>query len=779
VIDQYLPRGSRARQVALFAAIVVAALLLTQVVFPGRGATGRGTPAAILFSGAVQGLVTALSAVGLVLVYRTTRVINFSQAAMGAAGGAFVFDMVQYEHGVPFIVDLVLGLLLAGLVGLLFELVFVRRFFHAPRLVLVVISIAAGKLLADNSARLVLNLPLFPKSDTLSAASTFGTVPIRTSLPFSGFHFQVGSFPQRFGFPELLAIELSIMTFLALAAFFRYTRAGVAVRAMAENSERAALLGISVGVMSSIVWVIAAVLSGVTVTVTGAMSIPGAGAGLAPATLLVAFTAAVIGRMRNLPTTIAASVVLSVLLQSATWSYNDASELIFVVLALVIMGALLLQRKEMLRSEAGEISSWSAIEELRPIPKELAGVSSVRTARYVGIGVFVVFLGVLPFVTSTGTTNLAGGIAIAAMVGLSLVVLTGWAGQVSLGQYGFAAVGAIAAAGMTQRAHVPFFIAILLAAAIAGAVAVVVGLPALRIRGLFLLVVTFAFGVVSVIFFDKRYFGWVLPKQVQRPTLFFLDFEDERSMYFLCVAALLLVIVVLLNLRRSRFGRLLIAARESEANVQSFGVSVVRLKLMAFAASGAIAGFAGAIFVHQQRGVSPTSFGIGFSIDVFIFVVIGGIGSIWGALLGAAYTRGLTYFVPDPQVQFYLVDLGVVILLYILPGGLVSAFAQMRDAALRVVAQRHQIVVPSLFADYDVDALEHRLIPLAEAADNAGLAALAPARRFALRSDLYRGRGIRIVDRLAGKKASEETTAIGSAARSAGDIGAITPGTTS
>ena len=169
---------------------------------------------------------------------------------------------------------------------------------------------------------------------------------------------------------------------------------------------------------------------------------------------------------------------------------------------------------------------------------------------------------------------------------------------------------ASSAGSLTGRVGVPFWFAVPIASAVAGAFAALVGLPALRLKGLFLGVSTLALAIaVSAVLFNDKYFGWLLPDSIDRPTLFFLDFDQDRPMYYLCLVCLVLSIVVTLNLRRSRFGRLLIAMRENEANVQSFGVSAVRLKLTAFAVSGTMAGFCRrGVRAPAARPVSAQSF---------------------------------------------------------------------------------------------------------------------------------------------------------------------------
>jgi hypothetical protein len=274
---------------------------------------------------------------------------------------------------------------------------------------------------------------------------------------------------------------------------------------------------------------------------------------------------------------------------------------------------------------------------------------------------------------------------------------------------------------------------------------------------------------VRSLLFEPRYFKWLLPQSVDRPTLFFFDFGDERSMYFLCVAALVLSIVVVVNVRKSRFGRVLIALRESEQNVAAFGIAAVRMRLAAFAFSGALAGFAGAIFAHQQRGLNPDSFAATASIDIFVLAVLGGIGSVNGALLGSLYFNVSRYFIHSALFAGIVGSGGTLLLLYISPGGLVSLVAKLRDACLRIVAQRRQMVVPSLFADYDPEALERRLIPLAEASGNSGLGALPPDARFSLASGLYQGRGVRIFGRTEEPREAKEAAAIGAAGKRSED----------
>ncbi len=780
MLTNVLPAGSRARSIALCAGAFFASLVLVQFVLPGTPGGGRGTPMAILFVGLVNGCGLAVTAIGLLLVYRSLRVINFAQAALGAAGGRLFFEFLQFTK-VPFPIALVLGVALGALVGVALDLIFGRKFFNSPRIVLTVVTITALPFLAFFLAGAVPSLPIFPRNGSRSLLEQFGGVPARPFLPFPGWEFKVGAFNNTYGFAEVFNIEILVFVLIGVTCFLRYTRAGVAIRALAENSERASLLGIPVGNLSTMVWAIAGGLSALTVIGLGALTTPAAatGSGAAVPILLAPMVAAVIARFQSIPIAVSTALLLATVANAVNYSYPDRIGLVQFIYFVLLVAVLLTQRRKGGRSEEGTGVSWSAVKEQRSIPKELARITTVRNTRLALIAAVAIFVMIFPLIVPSRFQFLGSTILLQAIVGLSLVVLTGWAGQISLGQFGFAAVGAVVASSLSARHGWPFWLAVPMATVVSGAFAVLIGLPALRIKGLFLAVVTMAFTItVDVTLFDKQYFGWLLPTgAVNRPTLFFLDFEQDRPMYYLSAACLAASIIVVMNLRRSRFGRLLIAMRENEANVQSFGVSAVRLKLTAFAVSGALAGFAGAVFVHQQRGLNGQSFDTQHSLDAFVFTVLGGIGSVGGAMLGSIFQNLLVYFLPSND--FFRAVLGAfqnggstLLVLFIAPAGLIGLVVALRDAWLRIIAQRRQIVVPSLFADYDAEALERRLIPLAEASANSGLAALGPGAHFRLRSELHGGEKTAEQRSLHGR--NEERLAI-NAASAFGDTDAEAP----
>jgi branched-chain amino acid transport system permease protein len=732
----YLSRripNPKARAAITSAAGLLLLLLFTQLVLPGNGG-GRGTPAALLFTGLVNGLLTAVTGVGLVLIYRSTRIINFAQIALGVAGGQLTFQLLTLTS-TPFFVALALGLLTSGLMGLIFELVIGVRFRKAPRLVLTVATIAVAGLMATTMSSLVQKIPFIPKAKSID--EVLGQNDLRPHLPFKGLKFTVGSFPIPFGFPELFAIVATVSALVAVTFLLRFTRIGVAMRGMAENVERSALLGISATSISMIVWTVAGLLSGLGVIMTGVLNTPAAATGYAPQLLLPALAAAVIGRMSSIPVTVAAAVGIDVVSYAFIYSFKNDGALISVVLFAVVAVGLLLQRDSITRAERGGGVTWEATREQRPVPREMVTIPGIRVTRYTGLAVIALAIALYPLVFSAGQTFRGSVVACFMILALSMLVLTGWAGQVSLGQFGLAGVGAVIGSALMMKAHIPFWFSAPLAMAFTGAFSALIGIPALRIRGLFLAVSTFAFGVaVTAFLFNNRYTGWLVPTVVNRPKLFLLDFQDERSMYYLTAVILVLSVMALANLRRTRFGRIVIAVRENDANLQSVGVAAVRAKLMAFAVSGALAGLAGFLLATVDRGVSGQSFDSAGSIQLFLIAVIGGIGSIQGVLLGSllfyAVAQALSGNIIFQALQFML----PLVLLYLEPSGLIGMVNRLRDSVLRIVAQRRQMIVPSLFADVDPAALSARLIPLAEAGSGSRAVA-AGGRRFALNSEIY------------------------------------------
>jgi len=642
-------------------------------------------PAGVAFQGLILGLLGALVAVGMGLIYRANRILNFAQSELGVAPTVLTVSLVIYG-GLNYFLAVSLGLVAAIVLGSVVELAIIRRFFRAPRLILTVATIGLSQLLAVGA---------------IFIPSLWGERPTSTAVHFPlSFRFEIQ--PIVFSSDHLVALIVAPIALIAVAVMLRSTNIGIAIRASAERADRASLLGVPVKRLQTVVWAVAATLSFVGVFLqAGILGLP-----VLPSfgftVLLTALAALTMGKLTDLPTIALAAIALGILEQGIRWNETDPG-LIDPILAVVVVVSLLARKIGATRVETDSASSWQAADEVRPLPRELRTLPEVRIVRWAGAFVVGALLLAVPQFLAGSTGNLvkASAVVIFVIITMSVGVLTGWAGQVSLGQMSFVAFGAATGAYMTQTWHLDLGIALFGAGLVGAVVAVVVGLPALRLRGLFLAVTTLAFAMATTSFLlNRQYFRWIPDGRVSRPKLFgVFDLTAQASYYYLCLGCLVVVVLAVQGIRHSRTGRVLLALRENERGAQAFGINVVRAKLTAFAISGFLAAFAGCLLVHLLQAFTENVYGPGESLVVFTSAVVGGLGSMIGAALGAFYLRGGQWFLPGPQWQSLATSVGVLLVLLVLPGGLGDLVYRLRDGALRWVAKRRDIVVPSLLAD--------------------------------------------------------------------------------
>jgi branched-chain amino acid transport system permease protein len=233
-------------------------------------------------------------------------------------------------------------------------------------------------------------------------------------------------------------------------------------------------------------------------------------------------------------------------------------------------------------------------------------------------------------------------ILIYGIVGLGLMLLAGFTGLFSIGHAAFFGVGAYAQAVLTGMGW-PFPLALVTGAVMAAAVGVVVGLPALRVKGIYLGIATLSCGFIVAEVFARweSVTGGNAGKTVGAVKMFGWTADSGNAFYFVCLVVAVICTLACLNLLRSPTGRAFVAIRDSEISAQSMGIHLARYKTLSFALSAALAGIGGALYAHQIRFISPDQFDIIQSIDLLLMVVIGGLGSIHGAFLGAIFLIGL------------------------------------------------------------------------------------------------------------------------------------------
>ena len=665
--------ASGGRASATLRAIAPAALVLviSQVLWPLSAGT--------FVSGLILGGLTSLNALGMALIWRSNRVLNIAQGDLGTLPATLVLLMLE-AWKLPFLFLAPVGVLAAVVCGVVIEMLFIRRFAQSSRLILMVVTLGISQLLTFAALML-------PRA--------WGLIPAeRTFPPPFGGQLTIGAVI--FNANDLMAAVAVPVTLLALVVFLRSTDIGIAIRAAAERPDRASTLGVPVRRLGTIVWAIAAVLSFVSVFLTAGVTSLAPGYAVTLTVVLRSLAALVMGRMEHLVTITTSAIALGVL-DAAIRSHHSDANLVAPLLAVIILIALLAQRQGRTRAEQDDAGAWRDSLEVRPVPEALARRWEVRLTRGVlVVGIAVVALGA-PHVMGTGGSLKAGALLVFATIGVSLVLLSGWAGQVSLGQMTFVGIGGAIAAWGTVSRHLDPLISLLAAGIVGAIVAVIVGLPALRLRGLYLAVTTLALALAaSSALFSNAYWNWIPLGTFHRPALFDRwSLDSATRVYYLALGVLVLALVAVRGIRRSRTGRVLVALRDNPSAAAAYGISVTRAKLTAFAMSGFIAAVAGATFVFHQASFRSESYQASESINVFVSAVIGGLTSLPGAVLGALFSKGTQWLLPGSWQVFALAG-GVLFVLMVFPEGLGGLVFRVRDFFLRALAIRRGIAARSL-----------------------------------------------------------------------------------
>jgi ABC-type branched-subunit amino acid transport system ATPase component/ABC-type branched-subunit amino acid transport system permease subunit len=623
-------------------------------------ALGWDIRAEILLLGAITGASYGLLAVGLVLVHRSSRIINFAHAEVGAFAATMLYVGVnQWE--LPYYAVLPIALALAAVTSVGVEGIVVGRLRNAPRAMSVVATLGVGQLLA-----------------TLAAAINTGTksgfaFPSPPGMPT----FDVGIL--RLGEDETATLILAPIVVAGLAWFLTRSRAGLRVRAAASNRDAAVLAGVWAGRTSRVVWALAGVLAALTAILTAPSKGPGFAAALGPGLLLRGLAPALIARLEHLPRAFAAGIAVGVVEQVVFWNQRSTENVDLILLALVL-GTLLLMRDRRQR-DAG-IDSWSDVETWRPLPASLRRHPRVRLLAPITAGVAVVLAALAPLVLPAARSVTVASMTATALVAIGLGLVTGLGGQLSLGHMAIA--GTAGTASIVVAQHTGNFVAGLASAAVVGGlVSMVIGLPALRLRGSYLAATSLAFAVAATSWLLPR--SWMLGdgRRPTKPAIGATAIDDARSYAWFVLAIAVVVVAVVAALRRNGFGRVLVAVRDGEDVARSFGVAASWRKVQGFVVSGVVAGVGGALYAHTFSSVSPSSFPASASIDVAVMVMVGGATLLAGPVIGVLFVVGVPAFLPLDSAGLATTKLGLLVLLVYLPGGFAQLLLPWRDAIVR------------------------------------------------------------------------------------------------
>lgn len=700
----------RTAAAVVFGALVVAALV------PGGY---RAAAAASVGSGAL----VAAVALGLVLTYRSSGVVNFANAAT-AAYAAYVFTglrrggqlflpplpnplsvveglahalgspnlnlpdlptSVSFGAPLTFGSAFALSLVVAALLGMLMHLLVFRPLRHAPPLAKTVASV--GLLLVLQSI-VVLRF----SSQAVAVKPLFSKQPVEL----------LGT---SFARDQLILAGLVVGATVALWAAYRFTRFGLATRAAAEDEKGAVLIGLSPERLAGANWVISAVLAAAVGTLAATMN-----ASIDPTTITLliipALGAALVGGLSSFGITVVAAFAIAAtqgqlqfMAASRSWFPKaDGAPLpgLKEALPLLVIIVVLFVRGDRLPTRGARASGRLPFA---PAPNAVATKAMIGSI----VGVAAILL-VGPEWRLAAINSLVG-----VVICLSLVVLTGFVGQISLAQMAFAGIGGFTVSKLATQAGLGFPVGPLLGAVAAMVIGLLAAVPALRVRGVSLAIVTFAAAaaVENLLFKNSALSGGLAGAPVPPPRFLGVKFGPNDAVSFgdgklpsplfgiFCLAVVIALAVLVANLRRSATGRQMLAVRTNERAAAGGGINVAGAKLLAFALASFIAGLGGALSAYRFGSVSAATFGSFASIGFLAFAYLGGISSVTGALIGGMlvangvmFTALDSWFGVDPAFTTLLGGIGLILTAIVHNEGMAGALAGLRRPTTALVRRR-------------------------------------------------------------------------------------------
>ena len=587
-----------------------------------------------LILGSINGLTIGLLAVGLVLVYKANRFINLAHAQLGAVSAILLAKLVVDWHWnwyLAFVVAACLG----AATGLAVERWIISRIRaqSASSATLLLVSIGVSQLLLALAF-----VPAFrPNADTL----TLEGYP----LPFDA-QVSVGGVVLNADYLMILALVPFMVA--ALGLFLRSTLMGKMIRGAASNPEAAELCGVPIRRVSAVTWGIAGLLSAITAILLAPSQGSFDAAALGPELLLLALGAAAVGGFASVPAACIGGIGLGLLQQYVRYLTSNGSDALMAVFVAILLVFVVRGRA----ISAAASAEGEAVE--RPpmrVPPSLAGSFVVRQQRFllgaVGLAIALA-VPVVPYFETDEHRFQLTLIVVYAMVGVAVTLVVGWAGQVSLGHFALVGIGAFLTARLSEdQWSLP---ALLVVCGAAGAFALTLaGLPALRLRGLTLAVTTMGLAVVAPSWlYRQEWFGsgspygaLVTPSAIASglgtPT-------SQLDIYHLALVVLAVAVLAAGALRRSVPGRLVFAVRDNEAAAASFGITPATVKVGILAVSGFLAGASGVLWAEAWHNVSASQFNPALSLAILAVPVVGGLGSLAGAIAGAVLLYAPAYF---------------------------------------------------------------------------------------------------------------------------------------
>jgi branched-chain amino acid transport system permease protein len=608
-----------------------------------------------LIIGITTGAIYAIAASGLVVTYATSRVFNFAHGAVGMFV-AFVMYSLWVDQGWPeWLALIICVLVIAPLIGVALD-VFVMRWLEN----------------ASVAQRLAVTLTIFIMFEGL-AQVIWGT-DLRTMPPIFGPH----SFSPVNGlnvtYDQAATVIIAVLVAVGLWALFNKTRIGTIMRGVVDDRALTELHGINPRMVTSLSWALGSSLAAVSAILLA----PGLSMSIDALSLLVvsAYAAAIIGGLTSIPLTFTGGIALGVITSLLVGYLPPTNELVQNAASampfLLLFGALVVRRSEL---------GLQRVEVFNEPPPPKARTMLTLS----GVGLVLAIL-IAPQLSNFDAL-VAGSALIYAGVLLSLVLITGMAGQVSLAQWSFVGIGGVLMSHL--GGGMPYWLALVLSTVISAAVGALIALPSLRLRGLYLALSTLAFAVLvdKVVFTNSHVFdtrGASIP--VRSPQIFGLQADSFSSMIPLLAVVVALYAMLVLFIRRGRFGRALTAMRDAPQAASALGLNIVRTKLIVFTVSSGMAGLMGCLWGGLNHNVIASQFGYITSLTALLILTIYGVTSVTGAIVGSIFYAIFYLMVPNwinnPDLVAAIQPLGIGLAVFGLARHPEGAVAQTR-ASLR------------------------------------------------------------------------------------------------
>lgn len=597
-------------------------------------------------NGLVAGNIYALVAVGLAVTFGVANLINFAHGSVYMVG-AYLGWWGTTRLGLPLPAALAGSALICAGLGVLIERVGLRGLARGGRVAPLLATIGISFML-DQLVQLV-----------------FSPDPQRFPNPLPVARIPIGGVG--IGLTDLVIAGTGAGAALALALFLRYHRLGWALRATAGDREAAAQMGVDVHRVNQLAFALAGALGGVAGVLVG-IYFQTVYPTMSFGAVLKGFAAALLGGLGSIPGALAGGLLLGLIESYGVAAFGSAARNLF---AFGVLLAVLVFRPNGLfqprRQPPPEPLTGAFVPSARPVqvPRPLIAAAIAGAA--------LLPLALPDPVLLQALTNAW----LLALLALSATLLTGAAGQIALGQAGFAAIGAYSSALLTLRVGLPFEAALFAGAGIAGVLGALLALPAFRLRAHYVAIATIGLGeIIAQVILNWRAVtnGALGLNRIPPPSLFGVERVQPAQVYWLALALLLLAALLQWRLLGSTLGRAWRMLREDDLAAQAFGVNLNRYKALAFFVAAGIAGLSGAFSAHMYSYINHQTFPAALSILALIAAILGGLGNITGAILGALILtllpealRGLA------EYRYLFYGALLVALIRFRPGGLLGA----------------------------------------------------------------------------------------------------------